>query len=79
MPYYVASMLDGAQVLDKQILATGFGFAPGQAETSFSAEISSKVIHLANGKKPYQYGLLIGLQLTREQLQYSSTHARYAP
>jgi hypothetical protein len=79
VPYYVATLLDGNQVLEKQILATSFYFAPGQAETTFTADVSSKVIHLANGKKPYEYGLLVGIQLTREEMDYSNSRGRYAP
>ncbi len=37
------------------------------------------MIHFENGKKPYEYGLIVGLQLTREQLDYANAHLRYAP
>ncbi len=74
VPYFIASVLDGTTVLDKHIYATTFSFQPGEATTTFTAEVPSTVIHFANGKKPYQYGVLAGLQLTREQLDYFKAH-----
>ncbi len=79
VPYYLASMLDGMSVLDKHILATAFTFEPGQSVTTFTADVPSTVIRLQNGKKPYQYGFLVGIQMTREQLDYAKSHGRYAP
>ncbi len=79
VPYYVASVLNGATVLDKHIYATAFSFQPGEATTTFTVEVPSYVVHLANGKKPYEYGMLAGLQLTREQLDYSKIHGPLSP
>lgn len=78
-PYYVASLLDGMTILDKKMLATAFTFAPGQSSVVFTETVPSTVIKFENGKKPYQYSLLVGLQLTREQLDYSKSHGRFAP
>lgn len=72
VPYYVATMLGGSTVITKQILAVPFDFAPGQSTVTFTADVPDVVIHFANGKKPYEYGLLVGIQLTREQLDYNS-------
>jgi len=74
VPYYIASVLNGSTILDKHIYATVFSFQPGETTATFTAEVPSTVIHFANGKKPYEYGLLAGLQLTREQLDYSKAH-----
>jgi len=79
VPYYVASMLDGTTVLNKQIFATAFSFGPGQSVTTFTADVPSTVIRLQNGKKPYEYSLLVGIQMTREQLDYAKMHGWYAP
>jgi len=74
VPYYLASVLNGSTILDKHIYATTFSFQPGEATTTFTAQVPSFVVHLANGKKPYEYGMLAGLQLTREQLDYAKVH-----
>ncbi|HJW42476.1 MAG TPA: hypothetical protein VJ476_14765 [Rhizomicrobium sp.] len=79
VPYYVVSVLNGATILDKHIYAATFSFQPGEATTQFTAEVPSMIVHLANGKKPYEYGILVGLQLTREQLDYSKAHGPLGP
>ncbi|MEI9992304.1 MAG: hypothetical protein WDM86_19985 [Rhizomicrobium sp.] len=79
VPYFLATVLNGADVIDKHIFATVFAFQPGEATTTFTAEIPSAVIHFANGKKPYEYGLLAGLQLTREQLDFAKAHGPLGP
>jgi len=71
VPYFVASVMDGSNILTKKILATTFDFNPGEASTSFSIAAPSYRTKFDNGKKPYQYGLVVGLQLTREQLDYN--------
>ena len=78
-PYYLASVQDGTTILSKKILATAFTFAPGEASVTFSENVPSTVMHLENGVKPYQYGFLVGLQLTKEQLDYIKNHGRFAP
>lgn len=74
VPYYIVTVLNGATILDKHIFATSFAFRPGEATTEFTAEVPSTVIRFANGKKPYEYGILAGIQLTREQLDYAKAH-----
>lgn len=78
-PFYVASVLNGTTILNKTILGTVFDFAPGEASVTFTENVPSTQIKYDNGKKPYEYGILVGLQLTREQLDYAKTHGRYAP
>ena len=72
-PYYVAVHQDGTTIISKKILGTAFTFAPGQSTVTFSENIPSTEIRLQNGVKPYQYSLLVGLQLTREQFDYQKT------
>jgi hypothetical protein len=71
VPYFVASVLDGSNIQTKKILATTFDFNPGEAATTFSITAPAFRTKFDNGKKPYQYGLVVGLQLTREQLDYN--------
>ncbi|HXC55351.1 MAG TPA: hypothetical protein VNU97_08660 [Rhizomicrobium sp.] len=78
-PFYVASLLTGTTIVGKQILATAFSFAPGEATTTFTQNVPSTVIKFDNGRKPYEYGLLVGLQITREQLDYNKKTGRYTP
>lgn len=78
-PFYIASVLNGTAIQNKTMLATAFTFEPGQATITFSENVPSTVVKFDNGKKPYEYGLLVGLQLTREQLDYIKNHGRFAP
>ena len=79
VPYFVASVLNGSDVQDKKILATAFDFAPGEATVTFTANVPGFLTKFANGKKPYEYGILTGIQLTREQLDYSNKRRRLTP
>jgi hypothetical protein len=71
VPYFVSSVLDGSNIQTKKILATTFDFNPGEASTTFEVTVPSYRTKFDNGKKPFQYGLVVGLQLTREQLDYN--------
>src|ERR1700760_353137 len=77
VPYFIASMQDGVTVLNKQILAENFSFGPGESEVTFSASVPTTHIKLDNGKKPYDYSLLAGLQLTRQQMDFNA--GRHTP
>jgi hypothetical protein len=79
VPYFIASVLNGAEIQNKKILATPFSFAPGEATVTFSANLSSFTTKFANGKKPYEYGILAGIQLTREDLDYSNKRRGFTP
>ncbi|MBV9419604.1 MAG: hypothetical protein JO348_07515 [Alphaproteobacteria bacterium] len=78
-PYYVASVQDGSTILAKQAYTATVNFAPGEASTEFGVTVPSTVIKLANGVKPYQYSIVVGLQLTKEQLDYQNRSGSYAP
>jgi hypothetical protein len=66
-------------MLAKKILATAFTFQPGETSTTFTESVPSLPNRLQNGVKPYQYSLLVGFQLTREQLDFLKNPRHYAP
>jgi hypothetical protein len=76
VPYFVAVVLDG-KVLAKRNIWVNFGFAPGAKETLFTDDVSSIVVNLENGKRPYDYELVSGMQLTHDQLEYNKKISRY--
>jgi len=78
VPYYVAVTRDSTTIVSKQILSVSLAFRPGEASTLVTADISVPV-RLDNGKKPYDYGILAGLQLTQAQLDYNKKMGRFAP
>jgi hypothetical protein len=79
VPFFIASVLTGTTIVNKQMHAAVFSFAPGEASTTFTQNVPSTVVKFDNGRKPYEYGLLVGLQLTREQLDYIKKTGRYTP
>jgi hypothetical protein len=79
VPYYVVSVMNGNNVLQKKIVAASFTFQPGEASTTFTATYTSLLTHLETGKKPYEYGVLVGIQLTREELDYANKRQRLIP
>lgn len=78
VPYFVA-LRQGETVISKKLFWVSFGFAPGQATTNFDEPVSSTMVHIANDKQPYDYQILVGLQLTRVQLEYNRKIGHYGP
>ena len=77
-PYYVAVARD-ATVLDKQDAWVSFTFPAGQDVVEFTETVPSTKITLDNGRKPYEYELVVGMQLTHNQLDYNNTTSHYGP
>lgn len=79
VPFYAAIIRDATNIVSKQVFSAPFTFHPGEAATTFTAEVPSLLVRLDNGKRPYNYGLLTGLQLTQAQLDYNKKMGRFAP
>jgi len=79
VPYYVVVTRDSTTIVSKQIYSATFAFRPGESSTTFDADVSEVPVRLDNGKKPYDYGILVGLQLTKAQLDYNTKMGRFAP
>ena len=79
VPYYVAVTRDSTTIVSKKVYSASFAFRPGEASTTFSADVSSVPIRLDNGKKPFDYGILVGLQLSQVQLDYNKKMGRFGP
>lgn len=78
VPYFVA-VRQGADIIAKKMFWATFAFAPGEASTNFDQSIDSTVVKIANDKQPYDYQILVGIQLTREQLEYNRKIGHYGP
>jgi len=79
VPYYVVVTRDSTTIVSKQIFSVSFAFRPGEASSTFTADVSTVPVRLDNGKKPYDYGILAGLQLTQAQLDYNKKMGRFVP
>jgi hypothetical protein len=78
VPYFVA-VRRGGQIMTKKVFWGRFRFAAGQTSVNFDQSISSTTVPIARGTQPYDYQILVGLQLTREQLKYNRRSGHYGP
>jgi hypothetical protein len=78
VPYFVA-ITQGERVLSKHDFWVNFSFPAGAATATFRESVASTAITLENGKKPYDYEIVVGMQLTHDQLEYNKKIGRYAP
>ncbi|MBU6444181.1 MAG: hypothetical protein KGR48_09760 [Alphaproteobacteria bacterium] len=76
VPYFVA-VRQGPDIQSKKIYWLTFGFAPGETSVAFDREPDSTVVKIADDKQPYDYQLVTGFQLTREQLNYNRKMGNY--
>jgi hypothetical protein len=77
VPYFVVTSLGGT-VVDKRVAWLNITFASGATTAETSENVDAMMITLENGKKPYDYQLLVGFQLTQDQLDYNRKMNRFA-
>ena len=71
VPYFVAVTEGTERVLAKRQFKIQFAFAPGQSTADFSDSVASTQVTAKGEKRTYDYQVLVGLQLTKEQLEYN--------
>jgi hypothetical protein len=77
-PYFAAITTEG-RVLAKGQYSVQFAFEPGQATTTATASLNSLTLTVGLDKHATDYGVLIGFQLTKAQLEYNRRVGRFAP
>jgi len=77
IPYFVAITSEG-KILAKRDFTVQFTFDAGQKVASFGDSVNSLAVSLGRDKKPTDYGILVGFQLTKDQLEYNRKAGRYA-
>lgn len=77
VPYFVAISNEG-RVLAKQQFAVQFTFEQGQTAVAFSDSVSSLTLTAGRDKQPFEYGIVVGFQLSKAQLDYVRRAGRYA-
>ena len=78
VPYYLAVTYAG-QILTKRTFDVKFSFRPGESSTEFTADVDSVLTQIDAGKLPYDYQILVGLQLSESQLNYIRQMGRFTP
>jgi hypothetical protein len=78
VPYFVA-VTQADRILAKKIYTVEFDFAPGATTATFSDTVQSAEVTVGRDKKTFDYNIIVGLQLTKAQLDYNRTTNRYTP
>jgi hypothetical protein len=77
VPYFVA-VTQADRVVTKQVRSLIVSFPAGQTSVSIDESIADIHLKTDRDKKPYDYQILVGLQLTKEQLDYNRKVGIYA-
>lgn len=76
VPYFVV-VTEARRILIKRNYTIRFDFAPGQTVATANDTVDSVHLEVAKDKHPYDYQVLVGLQLTKAQLDYNRRTAHY--
>lgn len=79
IPYFVVVNGSNGAIILRQNYKVEFQLDPGQASTTFTDNVASVVVNFGKDKWPWDYQLLVGLQLTKAQLDYNRTVGPYTP
>ena len=77
VPYFVA-VTQSETIITKTLRKITFSFAPGEKTATFEDDIDDVALTTDGEKKPYDYQILVGLQLTKEQLDYNRSIGLFA-
>jgi hypothetical protein len=77
VPYFVAVTDGRVRMLAKRTYSIQIDFAPGQTTATASDNVGSAHLDVAKGKHPYDYQVLVGLQLTKAELDYNRQGSHY--
>jgi len=78
VPYFIAVTSNG-EIVDKQVFWAEFEFSEGDTSVNFRHDVDSFVVDVGPQKKPYDFHLLVGFQLTKAQLEFNKKMGQYAP
>ena len=78
VPYFVA-VTEGARILARTDYTTTVVFESGQTVATATESIGAVHLDPAKDKQPYDYQVLVGLQLTKAELDYTRRTAHYQP
>jgi hypothetical protein len=77
VPYFIA-VTQGESIITKSLRKVDFAFPEGAKSTSFEEDIDSVALVTDGEHRPYEYQILVGLQLTKEQLDYNRSIGLFA-
>lgn len=78
VPFFVAiNDSDGSLVL-KKTYSTNLVFQPGQTVVDFTQPMDDITVRMTHTKQAFDYHLIVGLVLTKQQLDYNRKNSYYA-
>jgi hypothetical protein len=77
VPYFMGITEGTDRVLTREAFSVPFEFAPGEASVTFTDNIKDADVVAKYGSLPYDYQVLVGLQITKEQLEYNRNKGNY--
>ncbi|HEY2446744.1 MAG TPA: hypothetical protein VGI20_13495 [Rhizomicrobium sp.] len=77
VPYFIAVTEGTERILARRNYSLSVAFGPGQTTVSVSERIESASLRTDKDKQPYDYQVLVGLQLSKDQLEYNRRGGHY--
>ena len=78
VPYYIA-ISQSERILAKKTYETEVTFAPGEVSKTFTDTVGDIEVAAGKDKKTFDYAILVGLQLTKQQIDYNRASGRLNP
>ncbi len=78
VPYFVAVNGPDGKVTQKKSYSTTISFAAGETVKDISENVRSTMVKVAPERMAFDYQILVGLQLSKAQLDYNRKMNRYA-
>lgn len=77
VPYFVAVTEGSERILTRHVYSVNIAFEPGATTAIVTDTIGSTHLHTTKDRQPYDYQVLVGLQLSKEQLDYNRQSGHY--
>lgn len=78
VPFFVAINDSDGNLVMKKTYSTNLVFESGQTQVDFTQPIDDIPIRMARSKQAFEYHLIVGLVLTKQQLEYNRKNSHYA-
>jgi hypothetical protein len=78
VPYFIV-VNENAKIYVKHVYHLKLTFAPGASVVTVKQSPDDLLLHISNGKLPWNYQEMAGFQMTAAQIEYNATRSRYVP
>lgn len=78
VPFFVAINDSDGSLVMKKTYSTNLVFQPGQTVVDFKQPMEDIPLKMARSKQAFDYHMIVGLSLTKQQLEYNRKNSHYA-